>query len=115
LDIRGQFEPPEEEVAVTGDDPAMERARKRAKDLREFYGHLLTYVLVCSLLVVIDVVDGSSGDTFIGLNWAFWPIIGWGIAVVIHAASVFFTLGDWEERKAQQLYQKEQERRLGQH
>lgn len=91
-------------------DPAMERARARAKELVEFYGHLLTYVLVCSLLVVIDLVVSSGGDTFLGLHWAFWPIIGWGVAILIHAISVFFSLGGWEERKAQQLYEKERQR-----
>lgn len=100
---------------MTEQDPAMERARKRARELKDFYGHLATYVLVCSLLVVIDLADGSRADEFIGLNWAYWPIFGWGIAIVIHAVSVFIPLSGWEERKAEQLYQKEQRRHLGQH
>ena len=101
---------------MTENDPAMERARERAHELREFYKHLVTYVLVCSLLVVIDLADSSAGDTsFIGLNWAYWPIFGWGIAVLIHAVSVFFTSGNWEERKAEKLYEKEQHRPLGHH
>ena len=96
-------------------DPAMERARKRAKGLREFYGHLTTYVLVCGLLVVIDLLDSSTSQEFLGLNWAYWPIMGWGIAVAIHAASVFLPIGGWEERKAEQLYEKEKERQLLHH
>jgi hypothetical protein len=73
---------------MTEQDPAMERARKRARELKDFYGHLVTYVLVCSLLVVIDLADSSEADEFIGLSWAYWPILGWGIAIVIHAVSV---------------------------
>ncbi|MDH3730763.1 MAG: 2TM domain-containing protein [Acidimicrobiia bacterium] len=96
-------------------DSAMERARKRAKDLREFYVHLATYVVVCGFLVAIDLIDDSTADTFIGLNWAYWPIMGWGIAVAIHAFSVFFAKGGWEERKAEELYEKERQRELLHH
>jgi hypothetical protein len=104
------------EIAVTDQDPAMEQARKRAAELKDFYKHLIIYVLVCSLLVVIDVADNNpASDTFIGLQWAYWPIFGWGIAVVIHAISTFVPMRDWEERKARQLYEKEQRRQLGQH
>ncbi len=101
---------------MTEQDTAIERAIKRASELKDFYGHLVTYVLVCSLLVVIDLAATSpQADTFIGLKWAYWPIFGWGVAIVIHAVSVFFQFSGWEERKAQQLYEKEQRRHLGQH
>lgn len=101
---------------MTEQDPAMVKASERARELKDFYKHLTTYVLVCSLLVVIDLADSDiSSDTFLGLNWAYWPIFGWGIAIIIHASSVFLPLGGWEERKAQKLYEKEQRRQLGQH
>jgi len=61
----------------------------------------MTNVVVCSLLVVIDLVTNESGGTVTGLNWAYWPIIGWGIAILIHALSVFRPLSGYEERKAQ--------------
>ncbi len=98
---------------MTGQDPAMERARKRARELRDYYKHLLTYVLVCTLLVVIDLADSSDGgETFLGLEWAYWPIFGWGIAIIIHTISVSTPLGSWEERKAAELYEKERRREL---
>lgn len=103
---------------MTVEDPALERARERAKELREFYGHLITYVLVCTLLVVIDLADNSaSGTEFVGLSWAYWPIFGWGIAVAIHASKTFVGVGagGWEERKAQELYEEEKQRDLLDH
>lgn len=101
---------------MTEQDPSLEKARERAAELKDFYKHLMTYVLVCGLLVVIDLADSDTGaDTFIGLNWAYWPIFGWGIAIVIHAFSTFVPMRGWEERKAQQIYEKEQRRHLGQH
>lgn len=96
-------------------DPAMERARRRARQLRDFYGHLITYALVCALLVVIDLADGSHGTEFIGLNWAYWPIFGWGFFVAIHAFSVAFPMTNWEDRKTQELYERERQRQLEHH
>ncbi len=100
---------------MTESDPAMERARSRAKELREFYSHLTTYLVICTLLVIIDLVNDEPGnpDTFLGLDWAFWPVIGWGVFVAIHAIKTFFGLGDWEERKARQLYERERQRERG--
>ena len=98
------------------EDPALERARARAKELRDFYGHLITYVLVCTLLVVIDLADNSPADTeFLGLTWAYWPIIGWGVFVAIHAINTFLGFRRWEERKTQELYEKEKQRDLLDH
>jgi hypothetical protein len=92
-------------------DPALDLARKRAKELREFYSHLITYVAVCTLLVVIDLADNSASDSeFLGLSWAYWPVLGWGIFVVVHAITTFFGVARWEERKVQQLYEKEKEK-----
>ena len=94
------------------DDVAMDRARKRVRTLREFYRHLTVYVAVNVLLVVIDVVNGTSGTTFLGLDWAYWPILGWGIAVALHGISVIFPTGRWEDHKAEELYEKERGREL---
>jgi hypothetical protein len=77
-----------------------------------FYTHAGTYVLVCALLVVIDLATGSSGETFLGLDWAYWPIFGWGLGVGLHGLSVLIPTRGWEERKAEDLYEGEREREL---
>lgn len=90
----------------------MERARARARQLRQFYGSLMTYVVVCALLVIIDVATGQEGETFLGLDWAYWPILGWGVFVLLHGLKVAFPQSGWEERKAQELYEKERQREM---
>lgn len=40
---------------MTQEDPALARARKHVKDVRDFYYHLMTYVLVNALMVIIDL------------------------------------------------------------
>lgn len=101
---------------MTLNDSALDRARKRAKELRDFYGHLITYVLVCTLLVIIDLASSDPGNAgFLGLDWAYWPIFGWGLFVLIHGAQTLFGMSRWEEQKTQELYEKEKRRDLLSH
>jgi two-component system LytT family sensor kinase len=86
---------------MTQDDPALERTKKHVKDVRDFYYHLMTFVLVNAMMIIIDLrVDAGGG--FLGLDWAYWMILGWGFGIAGHAISVFF--GDY---RVQKLYEQE--------
>jgi len=82
-----------------------ERARKRVEEIKGFYTHLMVYVLVNIGLFVLNQVTSR------GAYWFFWPLIGWGIGVLAHAASVFgpghFWGAAWEERKIKELMDKD--------
>lgn len=82
-----------------------ERARKRVKELKGFYRHLAVYLLVNAFLLVINLVTSPYE------LWFYWPLLGWGIAVLIHAASVFggerFWGKDWEDRKIKEILEKD--------
>ena len=80
-----------------------QKAKERVEEIKGFYIHLIVFVLVNLLLFTIDMVT-SPQDL-----WFFWPLAGWGIAVVLHAVRVFTgTLGaDWEENKIAELMNKE--------
>ena len=77
-------------------------AEKKVEALRGFYIHLVVYAAVNTLLFLIDLL--ASPDSL----WFFWPLLGWGIAIVVHAISVFGSgrpLGaDWKERKVQRSW-----------
>ena len=62
-------------------------ARKRIEAKLHFYKHLSVYIAVIFLLFAINY--RTSPDYY----WFLWPLLGWGIAVVIHAIKVF---GDQE-------------------
>ncbi len=81
-----------------------ERARKRVEALKGFYIHALVFVLVNVGLFAINLLAGGSW-------WFFWPLIGWGIGLAVHALNVFGSgnmLGrDWEERKTREFMDEE--------
>jgi len=74
-----------------------ERARKRVKELRSFYASLTSYVSVNSLPFFINLFTSR------GHWWFFWPLFGWGIAIILQAWQVFAPRfdRDWEERRIQ--------------
>lgn len=77
-----------------------QQAKRRVREIRRFYIHLVVYVLVNAFLFLINI-SVSPSDL-----WFFWPLLGWGIGFVAHAIYVFGFgqwLGpDWEEKKIQE-------------
>jgi hypothetical protein len=65
------------------EDSLRQQALKRLKKKRGFRTHLITYVSVNTLLVVIWAVTGA--DFF----WPIFPILGWGIGVLLNAWDVY--------------------------
>jgi hypothetical protein len=64
---------------ATHEDPVRERALKRLKKRRDFYGHLLFYMLVNAFLVAIWALTDRGG-----FFWPVFPMVGWGIVVVMN-------------------------------
>lgn len=62
---------------------AYQSAKKRVEAKMGFYTHLTVYAAVILLLAVINFLSSSSAI------WFHWPMLGWGIAVVLHAFAVF--------------------------
>ncbi len=65
------------------DDERRAAAVKRLEEKRDFRTHIVTYVVVNSFLVGIWAVTGS------GYFWPVWPILGWGIGLVLHAWTIY--------------------------
>jgi hypothetical protein len=62
-----------------------QRAIRQARKRRDFYGHLLVFVLVNAVVITIwaTVDDG-------GFFWPMFLILGWGIGLVMNAWDVFY-------------------------
>jgi hypothetical protein len=76
-----------------------EREAKQIRKQRAFYVHLSIYAATNLFLVVIWALTGG------GHPWFLYPLLGWGIALVAHAASAFL-LADPEDL----MLQREQRR-----
>ncbi|MGZ5417253.1 MAG: 2TM domain-containing protein [Nocardioides sp.] len=76
----------------TRESELRERAIKRLKKRRDFHGHMLVYLLVNAFLVVIWAVTSPGG-----FFWPIFPMVGWGIGVVMNAWDVYFAEDFGEE------------------
>lgn len=70
----------------------------KVRKLKGFYIHVSVYVVVI-LFLVINNWFTTGFDPF----WAYWPAMGWGLALALHAIWVFqpfpFIGPDWEKRQ----------------
>lgn len=98
-----------------------ERAQKRLKDIKGFYGHLAAYIIVNLIVMftrgkfLILQGDNSSLENIEFLNWIDWntygtPII-WGAFLAIHAIRTFgknpFLGKRWEDRQIKKYMEQE--------
>ena len=80
------FVPTEEIVMETQE--VYQKAKARVEAKIGFYVHLGVYVVVNLLLLVINLTVSSQ------YYWAKWPLMGWGLAVALHALNVFVFTGN---------------------
>src|SRR4028119_1172836 len=78
-----------------------ERARKHVEAIKGFYIHAIAFVVVNVALLTLNALVG-------GVWWFYWPLIGWGIGLGVHAFGVFGFGGggswgrEWEESKGRE-------------
>lgn len=108
---RQQFEDNNERFNGNEPDERYYLAHKRVKKIKGFYVHLIVYILVNAFFVFGDFYSDYHKDINFW-SWVNFNRIGfWGIGLVAHGISVFgkdwFLGTNWEERKIQELMDKE--------
>lgn len=91
-DLRGRLRAAAEEIGISESELAeaeIEYAKTkhdkadfhefRRRQVRDFREHFFTYLLVNTFLVSIDFISDQK------IEWAMWPILGWGIGLAFHA------------------------------
>ena len=80
-----------------------QEAKKRVEEIKGFYIHLVSFFLVNSFLVIVNLLTSAE------YLWFIWPLTGWSIGLIIHGISVFggFLGKSWEERKIKELMEKD--------
>ncbi len=95
-----------EEADMTQRDPALDRAERHVKAVRDFFYHLMVFVLVNALLIIIDVGGGANAG-LLGLDFAGWIVFAWGFGILGHAIYAFFG-----EHRVSKVYAEEKQREL---
>lgn len=85
------------------------KAKKRVKDIRGFYVHLVVNIASIIIIVTVNLMFSP------GFHWFWFAVIGIVIAQLIHAVVVFgfpqFGLGkDWENEKIRKLMEEDKKR-----
>jgi len=90
------------EIMQNYTEEEIKAAKKRVEEVQGFYWNLASYVIINIFFLFLDLRDGR-------FEWAFWPLLGWGIGIAFHAIEVFgmFNSASWKDRQVQ----KELERR----
>lgn len=88
-------------TSETTETIAYERAVKRVKELKGFYGNLISYCIVIPFLVIINLLTSPRE------LWFYWPMLGWGIGLLAHGMNVFAIGKNWEEKKIQEIMNKD--------
>ena len=84
------------------EEQAYIKAKKRVKDIKGFYIHVIVNLLSIPIIVTVNLMFVP------GFHFFWFAVIGILISIIIHWLVVFgfpsFGLGkDWEERKIKQI------------
>lgn len=98
--------PPQAPLVPTSTEAELrERAVEQLKKKRAFFGHLLVYTLVNATIVVVWAMTSDGG-----FFWPVFPMLGWGIGVVMNAWDVW--RGDFSEEQIAEEMRRMETRRL---
>ena len=81
-------------------------AQKRVKEKKDFYSHLSTYLVMAIFFFVLNAL------TSFGQWWFYWPLLGWGVGLVMHYFKVFGFPGvgpmdaKWEQQEMERELRK---------
>lgn len=92
-------------------DVRYDLAYKRVKRIKGFYVHLIVYIIVNAFIVISSHNRRGIGDEVFWRWETFSTALFWGIGLTGHGLSVFgryiFFGKNWEEKKIQELIEKE--------
>jgi len=86
---------------IYNENLSYQRAKDKVEQLKGFYGNLISYCIVIPVLILINL---QSSNNF---QWFWFPMLGWGMGLTFHALETFGYGKSWEERKINELMNKD--------
>lgn len=91
---------------TTNDIERYKKAAKKVKNIKEFYSHLMFYIIGLSVLIFINLKYSPEHI------WFIYPMLGWGIGIIGHGIAAFgnnfMFSNDWEEKKIKSIMEEEE-------
>ena len=88
---------------IASENMSYVRAKERVEKLKGFYGNLISYCCVIPLLIFINL---RTSD----FQWFWFPMLGWGFGLTMHAAETFGYGKAWEEKKIREILNKDNDK-----
>lgn len=91
-------------------DPIYDQARKRVQEKKGFYTHLTVFISVGIFFFAMNVLTRDPWEP--NEWWFFFPLLPWGVGLLIHYFSVFGLPGTdiltqkWEEQEMEKELQR---------
>jgi len=84
-------------------------AKYRVDEEKKFYTHLGTYIVMNIFFVILNLITSPHH------LWFYWPMLGWGLGLSMHALRVFgghaFFSKEWEEKKIDKYMRDDRKKR----
>ena len=84
------------------EENAYYKAKRQVDELRKFYTSLISYCVVIPFLIFINLRFSSD------FQWFWFPAFGWGFGLTVKGLQIFGYGSSWEERKIEQILNKEE-------
>jgi hypothetical protein len=75
---------------------------KKAHERASFKMHLIIYFIVIAFLWLLWAFVGYINDGTYGQKWPLYPMLGWGLGVLLHYLIVY----SWKQKMTQNEYNK---------
>lgn len=86
-------------------DENYEKARIRINELKDFYEHLIIFVIIITGLSIFNFFTSPQ------FYWVLFVVLFWGIGLLLHGIFTFgrrgFLSKEWEERKIKEYMAEE--------
>lgn len=86
---------------IYNENMAYVRAKEKVEKIKGFYSNLVSYCCVIPLLIFINLKTSPH------FYWFWFPMLGWGLGLTFHALETFGYGKSWEEKKIQEILNKE--------
>ena len=85
---------------IASENISYERAKERVEKLKGFYGNLISYCTIIPILIIINLNTTN-------FQWFWFPMLGWGFGLTMHAVETFGYGKAWEEKKIREILNKD--------